>query len=280
MQVTFYTNKPPTFKGTNLHPTDVLYKKALQTGLKDTFGINCKIEDLSAVAGPHELKNIINKLKSFQYEVGENFRANFHLHTRASDGRLTAKEFLEQSRDWANHISKSGQNNDDGLPAFSAAITDHDEIAATKEAIALITQEPDKYKNFKFVAGCEFLFHGYKEPHPAFEAVGLGFNPFDSELAPLMKGFASNNQISDVKKVLNSGGILSWAHPIYTPDKINDDFFTFLKANGINGAEGNYQYIKWDKEYINAIKPTLDSFIKKFKMFVTGGTDSHKKSIF
>lgn len=95
-----------------------------------------------------------------------------------------------------------------------------------------------------------------------------------------MKGFASNNQISDVKKVLNSGGILSWAHPIYTPDKINDDFFTFLKANGINGAEGNYQYIKWDKEYINAIKPTLDSFIKKFKMFVTGGTDSHKKSIF
>ena len=95
-----------------------------------------------------------------------------------------------------------------------------------------------------------------------------------------MKGFGLNNQVSDAKKVLESGGILSWAHPIVTPDKIHEDFFSFLKANGINGVEGNYQYNRWDKEYIDSIKPRLDKLIKQFKMFVTGGTDSHKKTIF
>ena len=164
----------------------------MQKGLKDTFDINCKIEDLASVATPTELKNIINKLQSFQYETGENFRANFHIHTIASDGCLTAKEFLELCKDWSEYIFKSGKSND-GLPAFSAAITDHNKIDSVKNAIALISQNPDKYKNFKFVSGCEFLFHGYKKPYSAFEAVGLGFNPFDKNLEPLTK---DSNQIT------------------------------------------------------------------------------------
>lgn len=273
-----FANKP-SFKGLPLHPKDVAYKKLLQQGLKDTFEINCKIEDLAPIAGPVELKRIINNLKPFQYEVGENFRANFHLHTNASDGNLTPQEFLEQCFSWANEIFKSGKTKDK-LPAFSAAITDHDNIQGAQKAIALISQEPDKYKNFKFVAGCEFLLHGYDAPYSGFEAVGLGFNPFDKNLTPLMKGFSSNNHVSDIKKITNAGGILSWAHPLVTPDKLNEHFFKFLKKHGINGVEGNYQYSKWDKEYIEAIKPALDKLIKKFQMFVTGGTDSHSKTIF
>lgn len=110
--------------------------------------------------------------------------------------------------------------------------------------------------------------------------MGLGFNPFDKNLEPLTKGFKSNNHISDAKKITDAGGILAWAHPIYTPEKLNNDFFTFLKNNGINGAEGNYQYKSFDKEYIQTVKPLVDKLIKKFQMFITGGTDSHTKSIF
>lgn len=271
-------NSKQIFSGT-CYPNDLNYKKSLQLGLKDSFGIDCKIQDLASVAGPDEVKTIINKLKPFQYEVGDNFRANFHLHTKASDGSLTPKEFLEQCVDWVENIVKSGKNND-GLPAFSASITDHDKIDSVKEVIALIAQNPDKYKDFKFISGCEFMFHGYKEPYSAFEAVGLGFNPFDKNIQSMMRGFASKNQVTEAKKVIDAGGIFSWAHPIVTPDKINEDFFTFLKANGINGVEGNYQYSKWDSEYINAVKPILEKFIKQFKMFVTGGTDSHRKTIF
>lgn len=280
MKILCVKNDTLSFRSQKLHPVDLAYKKALQKGLNDTFQIKCRIEDLDPIAGPVELKHIIKQLKPFQYEVGENFRANFHLHTIASDGNLTPAMFLEQCKEWANHIFASKKNENDNLPPFSAAITDHDRIKSVKETIALISQAPDNYKNFKFVAGCEFLFHGYKEPYSAFEAVGLGFNPFDNNLEPLMQGFGSNNQIDDVKKVIHAGGILSWAHPIITPDKINDDFFSFLKSNGINGVEGNYQYSRWDSEYINAVKPLLAPLIEKYQMFVTGGTDSHRKTIF
>ena len=173
MKVNLKTNCRMTFIG--LHPKDLAYKKLLQKGLQDSFCISCNPEDLNAVAGPFELKQIINKLKPEHYQVGEKLRANFHLHTISSDGRLTPKEFLEQCTSYANRVFKSGKANDD-LPAFSAAITDHDRVKSSQEVIALISQEPGKYKNFKFVAGCEFLLHGYKEPHTAFEAVGLGFN--------------------------------------------------------------------------------------------------------
>ncbi len=279
MQVGIVNLDKILFKSKQITPRDLEYKKLLQKGLKDTFELSCKVEDLESVVGPDELKSIIDRLNPKQYEVGENFRANFHLHTKASDGSLTPKEFLELCKEWADKVFKSGKAQD-GLPPFSAAITDHDRVRSVKETIALIANEPDKYKNFKFVAGCEFMFNGYKEPYSAFEAVGLGFNPFDKSLEPMMQGFSSKNKVSDIKKVLESGEILSWAHPIVTPDKINDDFFSFLKANGVNGVEGNYQYSKWDREYINAVKPNLEKFIKKFKMFVTGGTDSHRKSIF
>lgn len=279
MKIQLNTLNKTSFKNLKTHPLDLAYKKTLQQGLKDTFQINCKIEDLNPIAGPVELKEIIAKLKPEHYVSKENFRANFHLHTKASDGSLTPKEFLEQCKAWADEVFAKGKSND-GLPAFSAAITDHDRVKSVLETIALISQNPDKYKHFKFVAGCEFLFHGYKEPHTAFEAVGLGFNPFDKALKPMFKGFASNNKMDDVKKVLASGGILSWAHPIITPDKLNDDFFMFLKAHGINGVEGNYQYFYFDKDYVNEGKKILDPLIKKFKMFVTGGTDSHRKTIF
>ena len=279
MQVLFIqNNKSTNFKQGKLHPVDLAYKKMLQQGLKDTFEISCKIEDLSSIAGPIELRNIIKNLKPNQYVVGEDFRANFHLHTIASDGHLTPKEFLAQCKEWGNHIFKSKIA--DNLPPFSAAITDHDRVKSVKETIALISQNPEEYKNFKFVSGCEFNLHGYKEPHTAFEAVGLGFNPFDKELEPMMQGFESNNHIKDIPKITKDGGVLSWAHPIVTPDKINDNFFIFLKKHGINGVEGNYQYCHWDKEYVDEGKKILDPLIKKYNMFITGGTDSHRKTIF
>jgi len=267
-----------TFK--SLHPVDLQYKKLLQSGLKDSYGINCKIKDLASIAGPVELKKIIQNLSPSHYEVGNNFRANFHIHTNASDGSFTAKEFLDCCVDLANHIFKK-QKPQDNLPPFSAAITDHDRIKNVQEAIALISQNPNKFKNFKFVAGCEFLFDGYKEPYSMFEAVGLGFNPFDKNLKPMMQGFSSKNTVKDIQKVKDAGGILSWAHPIITPDKIeDDDFFKFLKEHGIDGVEGNYQYRHWKKDYIDKLKPILNKQIEKFKMFVTGGTDSHRKSLY
>lgn len=267
------------FGSTKLHPIDLAYKKLLQKGLRDSFQINCNIEDLNSIAGPIELKKIIKNLKSEHYISGDDFRANFHIHTTASDGDLTPKEFLEQCTEWANYIFKK-KTKTEALPPFSAAITDHDRIKSVKEVIAIISQNPDKYKNFKFVSGCEHLFHSNKDESRGFEAVGLGFNPFDKNLKPLMKGFESNNNISDAKKVIEAGGILSLAHPLNSPQNLTDDFFKLLKEHNINGIEKYYQYMECDKEYITEVKKRLEPLLKRHKMFSTGGTDTHGKSIF
>ena len=110
------------------------------------------------------------------------------------------------------------------------------------------------------------MFNGYQKPYSAFEAVGLGFNPFDKDLEPMTKGFSSKNTVEQTPLVTRDGGILSWAHPIVTPDKIVDDFFIFLKGHGVDYVEGFYQYSKWDKEYVESIKPELDRMIEKHKM--------------
>lgn len=271
-------NNHTSFKSRYVHPIDIKYKRTLQSELKKSYGINCKLSDLTSIAGPMETRSIISLLKPKNYKTGENFRANFHIHTNASDGKFTPQEFLDACVEWANNVFKRKK---DALPSFSASITDHDSVDSTKDAIALISQNPDKYKNFKFISGCEFLFHGYKEPESAFEAVALGFNPFAPEIQPLTKGMGKvKNNINDVPQIINAGGILSWAHPVYSPEKINDEFFTFLKQHNINGIEGNYQYNTADSEYVESVKKELTPFIKKYNMFLTGGTDSHQKSIF
>lgn len=279
MKILSIKTEQTSFKNLNLHPIDLAYKKKLQQGLKDTFNITCKIQDLNSIVGPMELKKILKNLQPIHYVPEKNFRANFHIHTIASDGRLTPQLFLEQCKTWADEMFKKLKPQDE-LPPFCAAITDHNKVQSTRETIALISQNPNEYKNFKFISGCEFLFDGYKKPYSGFEAVGLGFNPFDKNLDSMLNGFESKNNVNETKKIIDSGGVLSWAHPIYSPDKLNEDFFQFLKDNGINGVEGNYQYIKWDEEYVNEGKKILEPLIEKFKMFLTGGTDSHSCTIF
>lgn len=279
MRVVCVSKNDNCFKSNKFAQADLGYKKLLQKGLKDSYGLSVKIEDLKPVAGPNELWDIITRLKPWHYEIGNTFRANFHIHTNASDGSFTAEEFLDACKDWADSVFKK-KNLKTDIPPFSASITDHDSVDNVKKALALISQNPDKYKNFKFVTGCEFLFNGYKKPYSAFEAVGLGFNPFDENIEPMTQFRVSKNNVSDVEKVIKAGGILSWAHPVVTPDKINDDFFNFLKSNGINGVEGNYQYEHWDSEYVDPIIIEVNELIKKHNMFSTGGTDSHRKSIF
>lgn len=266
----------------SFHPVDLSYKKALQKGLADTFDIKCKIDDMESIAGPYEFMNIIKNLKPENYKPGKNFRANFHIHTDASDGLMTVNDFLNNCIAWIKKLRECGKKQDQ-LPLFSAAITDHDRAVNSKIAMAEIVKEPEKYKDFKFISGCEFMFGAqFDDKKVWFEAVGLGFNPFDSKLDRLMKGFASNNKILDISDIKASGGVLSWAHPLISPERVNEKFMDFLKKNGVEGIEADYQYQNFDYEYINAVTRSTDfeNLVKKMDMFRTGGTDSHGSSIF
>ena len=108
------------------------------------------------------------------------YRVNLHTHSRKSDGMMEPKDFLEMAVKYADKAKRL----DPDLPPFTIALTDHNNVDGVKEIIAIIAKNPEKYKNLKFVVGCEFMFmdenSGFE--FPAFEAVGLGFNPFDPEL--------------------------------------------------------------------------------------------------
>lgn len=264
--------------------SDIRYKQALIRGIQEHYQFSPKIENLKSVLAPNELKTFLKSIPSTFFDVGDSFesvrrgsyRVNLHSHTTKSDGSMSPIEYLEQSVRYADKVAKVKQ---DSFPAYVSATTDHNNFEASQEVIAMIADEPEKYKNFRFVAGCEFMFlddeSGFK--FPAFEAVGLGINPF----AKLDLG--KFNPINIINKIKEFGAILSYAHPIRycQGNGMARKFIDYLKRIGIDGIESNYQYIGFCespelREQINESK----SIAKEYGLFETGGTDTHGKNIF
>lgn len=288
-------SKSLSFGAFLVEPLDEAYKIALQKGLKDSFGLTCKLEDLNPIAGPVELKKLLRTFSprnfeigpkvddklffgqdTYQYAIDGSFRVNLHNHSNCSDGDATPAEFLKTCVAYANKVAKKF-GHEENIPPFTASLTDHDRYYGCTYIIREISQNPDKYQNFKFVVGSEFYFDSKDKFMEKFEALGLGFNPFDSKLNETVTKTREPNQMSFIKTVKESGGILSLAHPLASrKDPINDKLFLFLKNNGIDGIEGNYQYFgfKYSKEFKQAINK-IKILAQKYNMFLTGGTDSH-----
>lgn len=277
--------------------TDILYKQALIRGIQKKFQFTPKIEDLKSVLAPNELKEILQKIPSKFYATGayiddinnteklfENvksgsYRINLHTHTTKSDGAMTPVEYLEQSVRYSNKVAKNIQ---DDFPAYISATTDHNNVEAAQEVVAMIADEPKKYQNFRFVSGCEFMFldesSGFK--YPAFEAVGLGINPFSKELLEKLSQF---NPVNIISKIKEFGAVLSYAHPsrYCQGNGMQPEFIKYLKKIGINGIESNYQYLGFmhSAELTEQIAESK-RIAQANKFFETGGTDTHGFNIF
>lgn len=187
-------------KGANIVKSfDVEFKKQIQKSLQKE-GINISTNSLNSIVGAEEFSQLVKKFKSSHFRAGlqtansnvpletfyENaikggFRVSLHTHSNFSDGKATPEEFLECARKYADKVAKLNKN--DGLPPFTIALTDHDCIDGTKEIIKLIAQNPEKYKNLKFVAGCEFSVKNNGKHH---DITGLALNPFDKNLNDML----------------------------------------------------------------------------------------------
>lgn len=286
-----------SFKG-KASAWDLGYKKMLIEGIQDSFQFTPKIEDLNSIVGPSELKSLLMKFKKNDFLTGlrefgkitsprefeniknGNFRVNLHLHTNKSDGTMSPMEYLEMSKKYADKVART--NPDKSIPPYTSTTTDHNNIEAAKEIIAAIAEEPKKYKNFKFTTGCEFMFLDENSPfkYKAFEAIGLGFNPFDAELNQKLSRMNSLDLISVAKK---DGAIASYAHPYKAlqGNGVEPEFVNYLKDNGIDAIEANYQYLSFcnDKSIKSTIRQAHE-VADSHNLFITGGTDSHGKNIF
>lgn len=292
----FHAQKPKEvpFTSAQLTPNDFRYKVAIIKGLFEKFNIKVSLEDIESIVAPDELKELLKNFKPKDFMTGKleqeqlfdnvrakKFRVNLHSHTRYSDGHMRLKDFLDQSAAYADEVAKTKPADD--LPPYTTAITDHNVVDGVKDAIFAIAKNPDKYKNMKFVPGCEFMFYDTKNAleSPYFEAVSLGLNPFDKAFSLGRCGFY--DRIGLLPKMKEYGGIISYAHPMRKcqHNAFSPRLLEYLKHIGINGMESEYQYLGFTptQQVLEQIEH-VRKVTKDFNWFQTGGTDTHGKNIF
>jgi len=191
-----------------LFPKDISYRKALLNGINsnpENYAI------LRPIIGPEEYSTIVKDFSHDEkfYSPGKTiiteqkdgfdlsgktnytYRANMHMHTVNSDGKMTVKELLDQGAEYANEVFKNLISNNPKTTAkhapFTIAITDHDTLEGCKEAVKIISQDPWKYRNLRVILGCEMTVENKIIPQQLKSPVPIhmllhGINPFDTRL--------------------------------------------------------------------------------------------------
>lgn len=165
------------------------YISELAIGLTKEFGEKVKPSQLKPVMTKEEFVKVIPKLTEQNYVAGvENVRngtfiADLHSHTHYSDGRITVENMLEQAVEYGNRLK-----NINGKP-FIFALSDHDGVKGDIEALKIISENPKKYENIKFIPAAELSFvvpceagsrraERYKTDVQMPEVLAFNLNPF------------------------------------------------------------------------------------------------------
>jgi histidinol phosphatase-like PHP family hydrolase len=180
-------------------PSDLKYLKNLAEQCKLS---NVELPKLTSVIGPAQLEFLLKNAPKNFYRPDNNFRLNLHIHTDYSDGKMSIPELLDQSSDYANELS-SLKN----FPNFTIAITDHDNIDGTKEALNYIIENAEKYRNLGIIFGSEIscIYNDKKAfnyPFP-FEMLAFAINPFDNKLAGYLEN-VRKERIELTKNIINA----------------------------------------------------------------------------
>ena len=131
---------------------DIEYKKDI---IKESNNIFYKLERLRPIVGKEELTEFIkrnNNNPEIYTPSKENiekgiFRANLHMHTFNSDGKVSVRERMDEAQTYAQSHIKDGY--------MYIAITDHNTILGAKEVVDILQKNPGKYKNIKIILGIE-----------------------------------------------------------------------------------------------------------------------------
>ena len=162
------------------------YILELVNDMRNAFKEDIKPESLLCVMSKEEFVSEISKLKKENYIASaENiekgiFCADLHSHSVFSDGKGSVSDILEGVCSYADKLHrKNGKK-------FIFALTDHDSADGVKEALHIISKNPDKFKNVRFVTGSEvsYLIKSNKTSNPAetSELLVYGFNPFSKKV--------------------------------------------------------------------------------------------------
>ena len=151
------TNSCDTFSKSS-PKTNEDYLKKLASGLSKELNKPVSADSLSSIMTKEEILEELPKLSEQNYiatkENIENgmFQADLHSHSLHSDGKASVQTILNDAADYADKLNaKTGKK-------FIFALTDHDKIDGVKEALKIIAENPEKYKNVRFIPAAELSF--------------------------------------------------------------------------------------------------------------------------
>lgn len=193
---------------------------------------------------------------------------NFHLHTIASDGQITALALVQQA------ISL-------GLQGF--AITDHHSVDGYRIAEQFLETLISDNKNINL----PHLWTGVEITSNLLDVevhlLGYGFDPEHSAMNLYLQGEKPQGKDAEAKQVIESihqaGGLVVLAHP-ERYRRSGEKLIPVAAELGIDGVETYYAY-----NNPQVWQPTpgkterVQALAKKYHLFNTCGTDSHGLSI-
>lgn len=134
------------------------YRSQLAKDLSKELGQKITSKHLKSIMTKEELLKELSKMNEQNFVASvENikngtFLADLHSHSHYSDGTIKIKDFLNQAVEYGNKLNQINGKK------FIVALSDHDGIKGVEEALKLIAQNPEKYKNIKFVPAAEMSF--------------------------------------------------------------------------------------------------------------------------
>ena len=179
-------------------PEDEAYydKLAQEIGLKTEAKYR-----LNSIVGKSQLESLLKSFTPKDYYISKSlveadnmtYRVNLHNTTKASDGKLSVADFLEQARLYADKIAAKIPADD--KPPFTVAITDHDSLAGAKEAVKILSNNPEKYRNLSVVLGFKpsmiYTDSNVMKKPLHYELIGYSIDPFDKEIESILKNVYS-----------------------------------------------------------------------------------------
>lgn len=180
------------------------YIIGLAAGVEELTGKKVKPESLSSVMDKKEFLSTIKELKPENYVASKEniekgiFQADLHSHSQCSDGKATVEDILDEVASYADKLHEKT-----GKP-FIFALTDHDSINGCKKALTIISKNPEKFENVRFIPATEasYLIKSDKgNPLETTELLIYGINPFSKNVSGTFSALTTNRKLSRNKYI-------------------------------------------------------------------------------
>lgn len=216
-----------------------------------------------------------SKLKKVWQTIDINscpYNYNFHMHTSASDGKLTGTELIQQ----ALNIGLKG-----------LAITDHHSVNGYRQASAYLSDAKRRSTKQSHQIDSLTLWTGVEVSSRLCEVdvhiLGYAFDPRHSAISKYLQSVSPKGKEAQAHQVINSihqaGGLAVLAHP-HRYRRSAQQLVPAAAQAGIDGIEVYYAYGK-----SNPWKPTPNKTEESFRLasqydlYTTCGTDTHGSSL-